>query len=172
MILKIYFGIFMIGLLGLMMGWMMGGGDAEFDGDGEGGTIEDTPKIFSLRIVFTFMLTFAMGAFSMYYSGKEIWVQLLSGFGFALVAASLSWYVMKLLYGQQGNSMADTSQMIGKKGIVTIMTTNSGKAKVRIEMPAGPIELLCKEQDGKKLSVTDSIAVTGKIGALLIVSKI
>ncbi len=175
MMLKIYFVFLLIGLIGLLSSLLFGDTDG-IDGDladgiDAGDSVDGSPKVFSLRVMFAFLLAFGIGGGAMYYSdhgiGGQMIVGILSGAGTGL----LTWWLFKVLYKMQGASNVNSDDFVGKTASVTVGTSQAGKAKVRISSFGGPMELVCKEANDKKLKNGDSVKVSGKIGNLLLVTK-
>ena len=173
--LKIYFVFLLIGFIGLISSLLFGdtdGIDGELsDGIDAGDSVDGSPKVFSLRVMFAFLLAFGIGGGGMYYAdhgiGGQVIVGLLSGAGTGL----LTWWIFKVLYKMQGASNVNSDDFIGKVGSVTVGTSQAGKAKVKLSTFGAPLELVCKEANDKKLKNGDSVKVTGKIGNLLLVAK-
>lgn len=174
--LAIYFVFLLIGVIGLGSSMIFGGDDADFDGDlsdglDSGDVFDDSPKVFSMRVIFSFLLAFAIGGGAMYYSDKTIGWQIVVGLLAGLATGAFSWGLTKILYKMQGASNVNSDDLVGKTGDIVIGTTESGKSKVRVNTINGPMELMCKEANDKKLKNGDLVNVSGKIGTLLIVSK-
>lgn len=171
--LKIYFVFLLIGILGLLSSMIFGDDDGDIaDGDLDAGdTFDDSPKVFSLRVIFSFLLAFAVGGGAMYYSDKSIGGQIIVGLLSGLATGAFTWWITSILYKMQGASNVSSDQLIGKSGDIVIGTTQTGKAKVRMSTINGPMELMCKEANDRKLKVGDLVKITGKMGTLLIVSK-
>jgi hypothetical protein len=172
--LKIYFVFLIIGFLGLLSSMIFGG---DHDGDiadgslDSGDTFDDSPKVFSFRVIFSFLLAFAIGGGSVYYGEGNILTQILVGLAAGLATGAFTWWLTSILYKLQGASNVDSDSFIGMKGDIVIGTTDSGKSKVRLNTTSGPMEFLCKETKGKKLKIGDIVEVSEKAGTLLVVSK-
>jgi membrane-bound ClpP family serine protease len=174
--LAIYFAFLLIGVMGLGSSMIFGGDDADFDGDlsdglDSGDVFDDSPKVFSMRVIFSFLLAFSIGGGSMYYGGNSIGGQIMVGLLTGIATGAFTWWVTKILYKMQGASNVSSEDLIGSSGDIVIGTTEAGKAKVRVSTINGPMELMCKEANDKKLKNGDLVKVSGKIGTLLIVSK-
>jgi len=173
--LKIYLGFLIVGILGLLSSLLFDAdGDASDISDGidAGDSVDGSPKVFSLRVIFAFLLSFAIGGGAMYYSDHSIGWQMIVGMAAGVATSLFTWWIFKVLYSMQGSSNVDSSDFIGKSGeIVVGTTTNTGKSKVRVSTHLGPHELLCKEANDVTLDVGDLVKVSGKIGTLLIVTK-
>jgi len=172
--LNIYFVFFGIGIVGLLYSLFFGGDDGDVGHElGEPGDVfDDSPKVFSLRVIFSFLLAFAIGGGSLYYGEKSMLWQILIGFLAGGATGFSAWWLTKQLYKLQGSSNVDSEHFIGGSGEIVIPTTESGKAKVKVSTINGPMELLCKEANGEKLYKSDIVKITGKIGTLLMVQKI
>lgn len=173
--LKIYFVFLLIGFIGLLSSLLFGDSDS-IDGDladgiDAGDSVDGSPKVFSLRVMFAFLLAFGIGGGAMYYAdhgiGGQMIVGTLSGVGTGL----FTWWIFKVLYKMQGASNVNSDDFVGKLGNITIGTSAAGKAKVKISSFGGPMELVCKEANDKKLKNGDTVRVSGKIGNLLLVTK-
>jgi len=170
---KIYFVFLIIGFLGLLSSMIFGGDEGDLsDGSLDSGdTFDDSPKVFSFRVIFSFLLAFAIGGGGTYYSGGSILTQILVGMGAGLATGAFTWWLTSILYKLQGASNVDSDSFIGMSGDIVIGTTDSGKAKVRLNTTSGPMEFLCKETTDKTLKSGDVVKVSDKAGTLLIVSK-
>jgi len=134
-------------------------GNPDFDiSDVESG--ETSVSLFSLRTLATFILAFGIAGWSVLRGdGAVVW-QIFAGFGAGLVVSFLYYSVMKFLYSMQGNSMTTAASLIGKAGTITIPTTSTGVAQVRVETLSGLSEFTCKEKTGKKLHKNDTVKIT------------
>lgn len=164
-----------IGVLGLLLSIILGvdhdgeiGHDLNINPDGDYG---DSPKIFSLRIIFSFLMSFAIGGGSMYLLEKSLGSQIIVGVLAGILTSAFVYYLMKFLYSQQGNSNVNSDSFIGKTGIVTIGTTKMGFSQVRINSQGGDELFMAKEANEKKLKKNDTVIVEGKIGTTLLVTK-
>jgi membrane protein implicated in regulation of membrane protease activity len=99
------------------------------------------PSAFSLFCIAWTMMGFgAAGAFARYYG-----YQAPSSTGFGALAGLLLWLLafqaMKLMYGQQGDSLVTSSQLIGKTGRLSMAISGGGMGKVTVQA-AGAMELM------------------------------
>lgn len=173
--LKIYFVFLLVGLVGLLSSLLFGDADG-LDGDladgiDAGDSVDGSPNIFSLRVIFAFLLAFGIGGGAMYYGGHGIGGQMIIGLLSGVATGLFTWWIFKVLYKMQGASNVNSDNFIGKTGSITIGTSQAGKAKVRISSFGGPMELVCKEANDKKLKNGDAVKISGKIGNLLLVMK-
>ena len=165
-ILAVVGGIFLILSLfgGDVDGVDLDVGDTDFDiTDAEAGV--DSPGIFSIRTIATFFLTFGIAGVIVLSRGGGIGSQLGWGVGLGLVVTFLYFLIMKFMYSMQGSSMSSVNDLIGKTGIVTIPTTDTGIGQVRVATVVGQTEYTCKEKNGKKLKQNDEVKITGSLGA-------
>jgi hypothetical protein len=177
-ILYIYFAFFLIGTVGLGSSFILGvdgdndlaGGDVDGHFD-SGDTVHDSPKVFSLRVIFSFLSSFAVGGGAMFFSEKSLGAQILVGLLAGVLTAAFTWWLASILYKQQGSSNINSDNFIGMSGDIIIGTTAAGKSKVRLNTHGGAMELMCKEANDKVLKAGDLVDISGKIGNLLIVSK-
>jgi len=179
--LKIYFVFLLVSVIGLLFSLFFDGdNDANVtDGlDGEHpdgfshGDIQDSPKVFSMRVIFSFLLAFAIGGGAIFYHGGDILKQILVGLTAGVLTGAFTWGLTAILYKMQGSSSVSSDNFIGMSGDIVIGTTEAGKAKVRIITNSGPMEFLCKEFNDKKLKNGDLVSITGKMGHLLLVGKL
>ena len=172
--LQIYFVFLLVGVVGLLSSLIFGGDELDgdlADGMDAGDVADGSPKVFSLRVIFAFLLAFGIGGGAMFYSDYSIAAQIIVGFLAGVATGAFTWWMFKVLYKMQGASNVNSDDFIGMNGSISIGTSQSGKAKVRINSTSGPIEFMCKEANDKKLKNGDSVAISGKIGTLLIVTK-
>jgi membrane protein implicated in regulation of membrane protease activity len=169
---NLYLIFIFIGLFGMLSSMIMGGDDVDLDGSLEPGDVfDDSPKVFSLRVIFSFMLAFGIGAGAVYYYSGPTGYQLLTGMISGFAIGGLIWWLTSILYRMQGASNVNSDDFIGKIGDIVIGTTPSGKAKVRLSTTSGPMEFLCREANNVPLVNGDLVSVTRKAGTLLIVFK-
>jgi membrane protein implicated in regulation of membrane protease activity len=170
--LKLYFVFLIAGFVGLLYSLIMGDTDNDLsDGVDGGDSIDDSPKVFSFRVIFSFLLAFGIGGGSVFYSNGSLPLQLLVGFGAGVATGALTWWLTSILYKMQGASNVDSDEFIGKTGDIVVGTTDGGKAKVRVNTTSGPMEFLCKEANDNLLKNGDVVRISGKLGTLLMVSK-
>jgi len=172
----IYLGFLGIGVLGLLISIIFGfehdGGDIGHDFDvSHDGDHGDSPKIFSLRIIFSFLMAFAIGGGSMYLNEKSLSSQMVVGFLAGVVTAAFVYYLMKFLYSQQGNSNVNSDSFVGQTAVVTVGTTKMGLSQIRINSQGGDELFMAKESNGKELKQNDTVVIEGKIGTTLLVTK-
>jgi membrane protein implicated in regulation of membrane protease activity len=178
-IVHLYIGFLAIGAFGLLASLIMGefshdGADFhhEVGGSADGhGDSTDSPRLFSVRAIFAFLLAFAIGGGSMYLSGKSLAYQIPVGFGAGVATAVLVYYIMKILYAFQGNSNIDSNTLIGTMGVVTVGTTKMGLCQVKLDSNGGDVLFMAQEANSKPLEKFETVKVTGKIGNTLLVSK-
>ena len=174
----IYLGFLIIGALGLLSSLIFGefshdgdiGHDLSGDAHGDSGDA-DSPKLFSLRAIFAFLMAFAIGGGAMYLSDKSLGAQVIVGFLSGGGTAVLVYYFMKFLYSFQGNSNVDSNTFIGEIGTVTIPTTSTGLCQVKLNTQGANDSFMAQEENSKPLKQHDAVKITGKIGNTLIVSK-
>jgi len=177
----LYIVLAAVGMLFLMISIFTGGeadldlnvGDADFDvSDAESGS--DSVAIFSIRTLSTFLLGFGIAGWTVMRGDGGVFAQLLAGFGAGLAISFLYFLVMKGMYAMQGSSMATTKDLIGKQGTITIPTTKTGIAQVRLATVSGNSEYTCKEVKGRKLKQNDTVTViTADMGiGTLVVEKV
>jgi membrane protein implicated in regulation of membrane protease activity len=171
--IKVYFVFLLIGLMGLLSSMLFGDADSDIhDGSLDSGdTFDDSPKVFSLRVIFSFLLSFGIGAGSVFYYGGNLASQLLTGLGAGVAIGALTWWITYMLYRMQGASNVDSDSFIGRSGNIVIGTTKDGNAKVKINTTSGPMEFLCRSSSGKKLRLGDTVTVVEKLGTLLLVNR-
>lgn len=174
----LYFAFLLIGVLGLLSSLIFGDTDSDggldHNGDiggGDGDHGHDGPKILSLRVIFAFLLAFGIGGGSLYLSGKGLGFQLLTGFLAGIATAAMAFYMMKFLYSFQGNSNIDSNDLVGLTGMITIPTTSTGLAQVKVDSKGADNQFMARSVDGTILKQHDAVKVTGKIGNTLIVTK-
>lgn len=130
-------------------------------------TAADSPSIFSLRVLATFLLAFGMAGLICISNGIGLSGQIMSGLGAGLVMAALYFIVMKLMYKMQGDSSVSSYSVIGKVGVVTTPTTESGLLQVKVDN----IEYMAREADKGILEKNELIKVVSSSGGSLIVTK-
>ncbi|MDD5648852.1 MAG: hypothetical protein PHF86_00300 [Candidatus Nanoarchaeia archaeon] len=174
---NLYLLFLLLGSLGLLGSLIFGEFHHDFDfhheidlGHGDAGHA-DSPKIFSLRVIFAFMLAFGIGGGILYLNHSPLHLQVITGILSGVVTGLGVWYLMKFVYGFQGNSNVDSDSFIGKIAMVTIETTNSGLAQIKIDSTGGDQLFMAQEMNSKKLERHDKVKITGRVGNTIIVSK-
>lgn len=174
----IYLGFALLGGLGLLVSLLTGTdvdhGDLHeisHDTGVQGDSGPDSPKIFSLRIIFAFLLAFGIGAGSAWLLKSPVLVQMIVGFVAGLLTAIGIFYIFKTLYSLQGNSTVSSESFIGKTAIVTIGTTSTGSCQVDVDTDGGDSLFMAKELTGHTLKKSDSVRILGRTGNVLIVEK-
>jgi len=173
--LKVYFVFLLIGAIGLLSSLLFGDSDG-MDGDlsdgiDAGDSVDGSPSIFSMRVIFAFLLAFGIGGGAMYYSDHGVGWQVIVGLLSGVLTGLFTWWMFKVLYRMQGASNVNSDNFVGMGGNITVGTSGAGKAKVRVNASTGPMELMCKEANDKKLKNGDLVKISGKIGTLLLVIK-
>ena len=174
-IAHVYFAFLFIGVIGLLSSLLFGDVDADIDsGDidlSSQGEV-DSPKLLSLRVIFSFLLAFSVGGGALYFGGKPLGAQLFVGFVSGIAIALGVFYFMKILYSFQGTSNVDSNDFIGKNAIVTVGTTKSGLCQVEIDSTGGDRLFMAQEIKGKKLRKNNAVKIKSRTGTTLIVEKI
>lgn len=134
-------------------------GDPDFDvSSAESGT--DSVSVFSIRTAATFLLGAGLAGWTSFNQGAGLGWQIFWGVIVGVIIAGLYYLVMKGLYAMQGNSTPSAAELMGKEGIITIPTTTTGVAQVRLATKNGNVEYTCKEINKKNLKQNDSVKVT------------
>jgi membrane protein implicated in regulation of membrane protease activity len=141
------------------------GGDIEVDVDielevGDMESASESTSIFSIRTLATFLVGFGVTAWTVARGEGSIGWQIAAGIGSGVIISALYYFAMRLFFSMQGSSMVTASSLIGKEGIITIPTTSTGVAQVRVATVAGNSEYTCKETEGLKLKQNDLVKVT------------
>jgi membrane protein implicated in regulation of membrane protease activity len=174
----IYIAFLAIGGLGLLSSLIFGEfhGDAdfghEFSADGHDAGDADSPKIFSLRVIFAFLMAFGIGGGAMYLGDKSVGGQIIVGILSGVATGAITYYIMKLLYSFQGNSNIDAANFIGKEATVTVETTNNGSCQVKLDTGGGDDLYIGKEKNSVPLKKYDVVKIVGRLGNVLIVEKV
>jgi len=166
---NIYLLFIVVGIVGL--GYSLFGGDIETPDIGDTGHA-DGDKIFSTKVIFTFLLSFAMAAGIIYINGHSIFLQILGGTLSGILFGYLVYSFFKFIYKFQGSSNLDTNSLVGKVGTVMLNTTDGGKSQAQFESGFGEQVFMIQEINGQKLKRGDNIRGERVVGGILMVSKI
>lgn len=146
-------------------------GDADFDiSDAESAT--DSPSLFSLRTVATFLLGFGVAGIVTTFNDKTMTVQLLSGFGTGFGISLLYFLVMKGMYSMQGDSGTSTQSLIGKIAYITTPTTSSGISQVKVDLNGSTHEYTARSADGEKFKMNDKVKIISAGAGTVTVEKV
>jgi membrane protein implicated in regulation of membrane protease activity len=143
--------------------------DTDMDMNVDG--VTDSTSVFSLRTISAGFLSFGTGALMMNHNGYGLTLQILVGCLTGGLVVYLVYLLTKALYSFQGDSNTSLASLVGKSGIITIGTSPSGNAQLKVDTNNGPKEYTCKETTSTLLRQSDIVKITDKIGNLLIVSK-
>lgn len=174
----IYIAFLAIGGLGLLSSLILGEfhGDVdfghEFSADGHDAGDADSPKLFSLRVIFAFLMAFGIGGGSMYLSEQSVGGQIIVGILSGAATGAITYFIMKLLYSFQGNSNIDAVNFIGKDATVTVGTTNNGSCQVKLDTGGGDDLYIGKEKNSVYLRKYDVVKIIGRLGNVLVVEKV
>lgn len=147
--------------------------DLDMDSDLDVDDADDSPKVFSLRLMFGGFLGFAIGGGMSYYNGWSLSTQMIVGSLTAIFFGYLAYLLAKMMYNMQGDSSVSMEDVVGKVGIITVRTANTGKAMIKVPTPNGAQEFLCISKDGRiKLNVGETAKVQSRIGTELMVERI
>lgn len=169
-----------LGALGIIynLGSLFGGDTMDLDSSGMDADLDiddadDSPKIFSFRLLFGGFLGFAIGGGISSFNGWGVPTQLIVGAVSAVFFGFLAFYLAKFMYSLQGDSSVSTDDVVGKSGTVTVRTGDTGKAMVKVSTGNGPQEFLCTSTDKRiKLKVGETVQVDSRLGGELVVSRI
>ena len=175
-IAHVYLAFLIIGILGLLSSLIFGDFEhGDLDHDFSGGhdlhSDTDSPKLLSMRVIFAFLLAFAIGGGSLWISHKPLGIQLVVGILAGVATAAVVFYLMKFLYSFQGVSNVDSNDFMLKDAVVTVGTTKTGLSQVEIDSQGGDRLFMAKEANGAILKKNDIVKVTDKKGTTLIVVK-
>jgi len=180
-IAHVYLAFLIIGTIGLLSSLIFGDFDhGDLDHDfGSGGLSDghdlhsdtDSPKILSLRVIFAFLLAFAIGGGSLWLTHKGLGAQVIVGLISGVAAAAITFYLMKFLYSFQGVSNIDSKDFLLQDAVVTIGTANNGMCQVEVDSTGGDRLFMAKEANGEILKKNDIVKVTDRKGTTLIVVK-
>lgn len=130
----------------------------------------DSPKLFSIRSIATFLLVFGVTGLLCIYNDKSILTQIISGFVASSIVTGLYFLVMRFMYSMQGDSSIEISNLIGKQGIVTTPTTSTGILQVKMMSQSGN-EYTAREINNKPLKQNEIVKVVSISSGTLIVEK-
>lgn len=166
----VYLVFLLVGGLGLLLSLLLGEfiGDHDISGGDVHGDI-DNPKIFSLKSIFAFLMAFGIGGGSMSLLGEHLWLQISVAIGVGIVTSLFVFFVMKILYSQQGGISVNSDNFINREAIVTIGTTSTGICQIEIDSYGGDRLYQAKEVDDRILKKNNAVTIVGKTGNTLLV---
>lgn len=143
----------------------LGSNDLHHGGDA------DSPKLLSLRVIFSFLLAFSIGGGALYLGDKPLGAQLIVGFLAGIAIALGVFYFMKFLYSFQGVININSNDFLTKDAIVTVGTTSNGLCQIEVDSTGGDRLFMAMEVNGVILKKNDTVKVTNRKGNTLVVEK-
>lgn len=170
----IFFAIALFGVI-LLIGGSIFGHDHDHDGghdsDSDHGGSEPTVSIFSVKVIGVFIMGFgAAGTIAKYYDADNV-IASISGLCFGLFLGLCMYMFLRLIYGQQANSMVRTEEAIGKNGIVTIEIGPNSVGKVEVSIGDISQIYMAQGKENKSFRKGERIKVIDCHGSQLIVDK-
>lgn len=139
--------------------------DVGHDGGG------DSISIFSFRTITTFMTAFGgIGALCTYFE-KTILVASIWGIVAGLLFAFIAWWLTSFATKQQASSVIDSSDLIGKTGVVHTSVPEGGTGEVQIEYAGQRKYMPAKSQEDQPISSGTIVFIKDHVSGVLIVSK-
>ena len=129
----------------------------------------DSPGLFSIRTISAFLAGFGLGGIlAKLVLEWGVGGQLLLGFVIALSLAAIAYFIMKLMYSQQGGALRDSSELVGKTAVVTTGVGNQGIGECRVENN----HYTFREKNNAKLEPNQVGKVVQAEAGLLIIEKL
>ncbi len=167
-----------IGAFMIVAGGFLLGHDHDFDHDvdhdvgHEGGV--DTHGIigiFSLRVIFTFVMGFgAAGAIALHY-GAGYPIASVIGIAVGIVLAALMYGIMMLFIEQQASSVTETDSLVGCTGTVTVPIDKDGMGEVGVSIGGEYHTFTARAHDRGPLGKGIIVRIIGMTGSVLTVDK-
>jgi hypothetical protein len=154
------------------------GGDHDHDHDhdhghdhGGAGHAFATVSFFSPKVISVFLLAFgATGAISSVY-GRGPLFSTVVGVAGGLVVASVAFWALRLLYGQQANSLLTNSRIVGAVGTVVTRISPREVGEVSLVVDSQRVTRLARSATGDEIPAGKSVCVKSVAGdALLVVT--
>lgn len=135
----------------------------------------DSPGLFSIRTISAFLAGFGIaGILAKLVLNWGIGGQLLLGFGFAFLLAILAYYIMKIMYNQQGGDVVDSSKLIGKSAVITTPTSIQGIGECRVDNRYYTCRVKGKPDVvvSGDLKINETVKVVESVEGMLLVEKL
>ena len=135
----IFFAIACFGFIVLVGGSLFGGHDHDHSHDfGYGhdhiGGNEPTVSIFSMKVIGTFIMGFgATGTIAKYYKADTVLASV-AGIGGGIILGFVMYLTLKVIYGQQSNSLVRTEETLNQIGVVTLGIDPGALGKVEVSI--------------------------------------
>lgn len=127
--------------------------------------------IFSLRVVFTFVMGFgAAGAIALYY-GAGYPVASLVGVAAGMVLAALMYGIMLLFIEQQASSVTPTDSLLGCTGTVIVPIDKDSMGEVGVSVGGEYHTFTARAHDCGPLGKGSAVRVVAVAGSILTVDK-
>ena len=141
-------------------------------GHDAGHGVEAAVSVFSVKVIGTFILGFgAGGAIAAYYGANPL-VASLIGLAVGFLMGLLMYGIMRLIYGQQANSIVTTGTAVGEIGTVTTAIGSEGTGEVDLTLRGQNRTFLARSADAKPISRGRRVEVVHTAGSQLVVREV
>jgi membrane protein implicated in regulation of membrane protease activity len=171
-----------LGSLGDVLDGVLGGADAA---DVDVGGIElpeiveiglehevEGPSPLSLRTVAMFAVGFGAGGLIGKGLGLSDAVSLVPASGVALLTASVMWFFLRFLYGEQGSTSIQATDYLGLLGRVIIAIPEGRPGQVALVVKGQRMNVPARSEDGLPIRTHTEVEVLSMEGGMVVVKRV
>lgn len=167
-----------IGAFMIVAGGFLFGHDHDFDhgvdhdtGHESGVDTHGIIGIFSMRVIFTFIMGFgAAGAIALHY-GAGYPIASVIGVAVGMVLAALMYGIMMLFIEQQASSVTPTDSLVGCTGTVTVPIDKGGMGEVGVSVAGEYHTFTARTHDCGTLAKGIAVRIVAASGSVVTVDK-
>jgi membrane protein implicated in regulation of membrane protease activity len=130
------------------------------------------PSPFSLRTVAMFAVGFGAGGLIGKGLGLSDPVSLAPASGVALVTASVMWFFLRFLYGEQGSTSIQATDYVGLVGRVIIGVPQGRPGQVALIVKGQRMNVAARSEDGSAIPAHTEVEVLGMEGGMVVVKRL
>lgn len=130
------------------------------------------PSPFSLRTVAMFAVGFGAGGLIGKGLGWSDPLSLAPASGVALVTASVMWFFLRFLYGEQGSTSIQATDYLGLVGRVIIAVPAGKPGQVALIVKGQRMNVAARSEDGSPIPAQTEVEVVSMEGGMVVVKRL